>query len=363
MSVATEPVVARFEIPRLQYLDEDGRLRNGLPEAVADAKALVPLFKQMLYVRTFDSKAIALQRTGKLGTYAASLGHEATHVGIGHSLAAEDIFAPSYREYGAQFMRGVQPRQVLMYWGGDERGNLLEGGPAHDYPWCVPISTQCLMAAGAALSIKLRGQKRIALACCGDGGSSKTDFYAALNSAGAYTLPLVLCVINNGWAISVPRAAQTGAETLAQKGLAGGLMSLQVDGNDLLAVLEALRRARQRALAGDGGTVLEFKTYRLHDHTTADDARRYRGEEEVKDAWSREPFIRLRKFLAAEGLWDDAQEKAWIEECGRKVDIEINAYLETPVQPVEAMFDHLYAELPLDLERQRDAAIAREKRA
>jgi pyruvate dehydrogenase E1 component alpha subunit len=353
---------ATFEIEYLQYLKPDGTLAGKLPPAVKDAKALLPLFKQMLYERTFDTKAIALQRTGKLGTYAASLGHEATHVGIGASMKPEDVFAPSYREYGAQFMRGVQPREVLMYWGGDERGTDFEV-PRNDYPWCVPISTQCLMAAGAALSFKLRGQDRLAVSCCGDGGSSKTDFYAAVNSAGAYKLPLVLCVINNGWAISVPRKAQTGAQTLAQKGLAGGLACLQVDGNDLVAVLEAMRRATERARKGEGGTVIEFLTYRLHDHTTADDARRYRGEEEVKAAWEKEPFLRLRKFLTGKKLWDEAQEKAWIEECGKKVDVEINAYLETPVQPVEAMFDFLYGDMPADVLAQRDAAIAQEKRA
>jgi 2-oxoisovalerate dehydrogenase E1 component alpha subunit len=354
---------AHFDIEYLQYLKPDGTLAGPLPPAVPDVKALLPLFKQMLLVRTFDSKAIALQRTGKLGTYAACLGHEATHVGIGASLRPEDVFAPSYREYGAQFMRGVRPREVLLYWGGDERGNLLTGGPAHDYPWCVPISTQCLMASGAALSFKLRKQDRIAVACCGDGGSSKTDFYAAVNSAGAYTLPLVLCVINNGWAISVPRKAQTGAQTLAQKGLAGGLHCLQVDGNDLVAVLEAMRRATARARSGEGGSVIEFMTYRLHDHTTADDARRYRSEEEVKAAWEKEPFLRLRKFLVDQALWDDAQEQAWVEECGKRVDAEINAYLETPVQPVEAMFDYLYADMPADLRAQRNAALALEGRA
>lgn len=353
---------ATFEIEYLQYLKPDGTLDGKLPPAVKDAKALLPLFKQMLYVRTFDTKAIALQRTGKLGTYAACLGHEATHVGIGASMKPEDVFAPSYREYGAQFMRGVKPRDVLMYWGGDERGNDFEV-PRNDYPWCVPISTQCLMAAGAALSFKLRKQDRIAVSCCGDGGSSKTDFYAAVNSAGAYKLPLVLCVINNGWAISVPRKSQTGAQTLAQKGLAGGLACLQVDGNDLVAVLEAMRRASERARKGEGGTVIEFLTYRLHDHTTADDARRYRGEEEVKAAWEKEPFLRLRKFLTDKKLWDEAQEKAWVEECGKKVDEEINAYLNTPVQPVEAMFDFLYGDMPADVLAQRDAALALEKRA
>ena len=355
-------IAARYEIEHLQYLGTDGALVAEPPADLADPKTLLPLFRQMLFVRVFDTKAIALQRTGKLGTYASCLGHEATHVGIGSSMQPQDVFAPSYREYGAQFMRGVQPREVLLYWGGDERGNDF-AVPKHDYPWCVPISTQCLMAAGAALAFKLRKEDRIAVACCGDGGSSKTDFYAALNSAGAYTSPLVLCVINNGWAISVPRSAQTGATTLAQKGLAGGLHCLQVDGNDLIAVLEGMRRATQRARSGEGGTVIEFLTYRLHDHTTADDARRYRGEEEVKQAWGRDPIPRLRTYLMAKGAWSEAEDKAWADECGKRVDEEINAYLNTPVQPVEAMFDYLYADMPPDVQAHRAAALALEGRS
>jgi len=355
-------VAATFEIEYLQYLGPDGKLAAELPHAFRDAQVLLPLFKQMLYVRTFDTKAIALQRTGKLGTYASSLGHEATHVGIGASMRPEDVFAPSYREYGAQIVRGVKPREILLYWGGDERGNDFSG-PKHDYSWCVPIATQCLHAAGAALAFKLRKEPRVAVTCCGDGGSSKTDTYAAINSAGAYKLPFVQCIINNGWAISVPRSAQTGAKTLAQKGIAGGLHCLQVDGNDLVAVMEGMRRAMERARKGEGGSVIEFMTYRLHDHTTADDARRYRGEQEVKDAWSRDPIPRLRTWLTSHKLWSEKQEAAWVEECGKLVDVEINAYLETPVQPVEAMFDYLYADPPPDLLEQRAAAIALEKRA
>jgi 2-oxoisovalerate dehydrogenase E1 component alpha subunit len=203
----------------------------------------------------------------------------------------------------------------------------------------------------------------VAVTCCGDGGSSKTDTYAAINSAGAYGLPFVQCIINNGWAISVPRRAQTGAKTLAQKGIAGGLHCLQVDGNDLIAVLEGMRRAMTRARNGEGGSVIEFLTYRLHDHTTADDARRYRDEAEVKAAWEREPIARLRTFLTAKKLWDEKREEKWIAECGARVDEEIDAYLETKVQPVTAMFDHLYADPPPDLLAQREAAVALDRAA
>ncbi|MFT3807152.1 pyruvate dehydrogenase (acetyl-transferring) E1 component subunit alpha [Arenimonas sp.] len=355
------PTVATFDIEYLQYLGPDGRLvRDDLPEFAKDRQNLVELFKQMLLVRSFDTKAVALQRTGKLGTYASCLGHEATHIGIGSAMQYDDVFAPSYREYGAQFMRGVKPREVLMYWGGDERGNDFSG-PPHDYSWCVPIGTQNLHAAGAALAFKLRGEPRVAVACVGDGGSSKTDTYAAINAAGAYALPFIQCIINNQWAISVPRNAQTGAKTLAQKGLAGGLDCVQVDGNDIIAVRAAMDHAILRARNGHGGSVIEFVTYRLSDHTTADDARRYRGEEEVKAAWEREPFTRLRTFLIAEKVWSEAEEAKWKEECNRIADEEVNAYLETKVQPVEAMFDYLYAELPADVAAQRADALKWEK--
>ncbi len=355
------PTVATFDIEYLQYLGPDGTLvRDDLPDFASDGKTLLALFKQMLFTRAFDTKAVNLQRTGKLGTYASSLGHEATHIGIGSAMQVDDVFAPSYREYGAQFMRGVKPREVLMYWGGDERGNDFSG-PAHDYSWCVPIGTQNLHAAGAALAFKLRGEPRVAVACVGDGGSSKTDTYAAINAAGAYTLPFIQCIINNQWAISVPRKAQTGAKTLAQKGIAGGLECLQVDGNDIIAVRAAMDHALKRARNGHGGSCIEFVTYRLADHTTADDARRYRGEQEVKDGWEREPFLRLRKYLTALGQWNDAIEAEWKEECNRLSDIEVNAYLETKVQPVEAMFDYLFAELPHDVAAQRADALKWEK--
>lgn len=355
------PTVATFDIEYLQYLGPDGTLaREDLPDFATDGKTLLALFKEMLKVRAFDTKAVNLQRTGKLGTYASCLGHEATHIGIGSAMQVDDVFAPSYREYGAQFMRGVKPREVLMYWGGDERGNDFSG-PAHDYSWCVPIGTQNLHAAGAALAFKLRGEPRVAVACVGDGGSSKTDTYAAINAAGAYTLPFIQCIINNQWAISVPRKAQTGAKTLAQKGIAGGLECLQVDGNDIIAVRAAMDHALKRARNGHGGSCIEFVTYRLSDHTTADDARRYRGEEEVKAGWEREPFIRLRKYLTAQGQWSEAIEAEWKEECNRLADIEVNAYLETKVQPVEAMFDYLFAEMPHDVAAQRADAIKWEK--
>jgi 2-oxoisovalerate dehydrogenase E1 component alpha subunit len=355
-------VVATFEIEYLQYLNADGELvRTDLPDFAKDVKQLVELYKMMSFVRVFDTKSIALQRTGKLGTYASCLGHEAAHVGIGSAMQEDDVFAPMYREYGAQFCRGVKPREVLLYWGGDERGNDFSG-PQHDFAWAVPIATQCLHAAGAALAFKIRKEPRVAVTVVGDGGSSKSDFYGAINVAGAMTLPLVCVIVNNQWAISVPRKAQTGAKTLAQKGIAAGIESIQVDGNDIIAMRAAMDHAVKRARHGHGATLIEAVTYRLSDHTTADDARRYRPDAEVKEAMTREPLKRLRVYLQKQKAWSDQDEEAWKVDCGKRVDVEVNAYLETKSQPTEAMFDFTYAELPPDLKEQRAFALSLDAR-
>jgi 2-oxoisovalerate dehydrogenase E1 component alpha subunit len=349
-------IAAKFEIEYLQYLDAEGKeVRKDLPAFAKDLDHMVELYKLMLSTRVFDAKSIALQRTGKLGTYASCLGHEASHVGIGSAMKPEDVYAPSYREYGAQLYRGVQPREVYMYWGGDERGNDYQVEPArHDFAWSVPIGTQCLHAAGSAMAFKIRGEKRVAVCTIGDGGSSKGDFYGAINIAGAQNLPLVAVIVNNQWAISVPRKIQSGAPTLAQKGIAAGLYCIQVDGNDIIAVRKAMEDALERARNGDGGSVVELVTYRLGDHTTADDARRYRGKEEVDEAWAKEPMKRLRNWLVKKKVWDDAKEEAWKAECDDWMDNEVNAYLETKTQPVTAMFDYIFAEVPADLAKQRD---------
>lgn len=355
-------IIARFEIEYLQYLNAEGQAVAELPPLARERERLVKLYQLMSLVRVFDSKAIALQRTGKLGTYASCLGHEAAHVGIGAAMQKADIFAPMYREYGTQIYRGVKPREILLYWGGDERGNNYANAP-HDYAWSVPISTQCLHAAGAAMALKIRGEAQAAVCVCGDGGSSKADFYGAVNVAGAQQLPLVLVVVNNQWAISVPRHLQSGAQTLAQKAIAGGIEGIQVDGNDLFAVHQAMDTALKRARAGQGATVVEMVTYRLSDHTTADDARRYRDDAELEQARAKEPLIRLRHYLTEQGWWDEAQEEAWLKAAKAQIDVEVEAYLSTPRQPIGAMFDYVYADIPDELAAQRAAAIALAERA
>ena len=347
--------VAEFEIQYHQFLDAGGRPVAPLPEFSKNPQDLLKMYRLMTLVRTFDTKAINLQRTGKLGTYASCLGHEATHVGVGAAMHPDDVLAPVYREYGSQLWRGVQMSEVLLYWGGDERGNDFEK-PRHDFAWCVPIGSQVLHAAGAAMAFKVRGEKRCAVAFIGDGGTSQGAFYEAMNLAGARALPVVFVIVNNGWAISVPIEEQTATRTLAQKAIAAGIPGVQVDGNDVVAVRHIMDEALATARRGDGPTVVEALTYRLSDHTTADDASRYRREQEVKAAWKTEPLLRVRAYLTSIGAWDEKQEDMLKKGCAAEVEAAVEEYLSTPKQSTDSMFDFLFARLPRTLIAQREQA-------
>jgi pyruvate dehydrogenase E1 component alpha subunit len=264
---------------------------------------------------------------------------------------------PSYRESGILFLRGISPHRVFLYWGGDERGNLFPESP-RDFPFNVPIATQMTHAVGVAYAMKLRREKRVALALCGDGATSKGDFYEALNAAGVWKLPMVVLVVNNQYAISVPRRMQSAAETLAQKGIAAGIACEQLDGNDVIAVRDAVGRALERARAGEGATLLEALVYRLCDHTTADDASRYRCAEELAENWKAEPIVRLRNYLVAQSAWSKEEEDALQREVTGKVEATVRAYLDTPPPATGQMFRHLYARLPRAYVWQRNAARA-----
>ncbi len=344
--------VAEFKIRYRQILDPAGAAVAPLPRFAEDGDEVLRMYRAMTMVRVFDAKAVNLQRTGQLGTYPSSLGHEAAHVGIGAAMRPEDVLAPVYREFGTQLWRGVTMAEILTYWGGDEMGNDF-AVPRQDFAWCVPIATQTLHAAGAAMAFKILKQPRCALAYIGDGGTSEGAFYEAINLAGSRALPAVFVIVNNGWAISVPTKEQTAAQTLAQKAVAAGIPGVQVDGNDVFAVREVVGEALEAARRGAGPALIEALTYRLSDHTTADDASRYRPDAQVKEAWGLEPLIRIREFLIRAGLWDAAREAALLEECAREVDAAVSEYLARARPSTDAMFDHLFAVLPAHLREQR----------
>lgn len=345
-------IVAEFSVAYRQYLDAKSKVHEDLPKFAQDKDELIKLYQLMTLVRTFDTKAINLQRTGKMGTYASTLGQEAVFVGMGHAMAKDDVLVPYYRDYGAMLQRGVTMTEILRYWGGDERGSHFENN-AEDFPICVPIATQFLHAAGIATAIKYRKQQRAVVVSGGDGATSQGDFYEALNVAGEWNLPVVFVINNNQWAISVSRQAQTRCKTIAQKAIAGGFEGLQVDGNDIIAVRQVVDEALQKARSGEGPTLIEAMTYRLCDHTTADDASRYVPKEALDKAWAEEPIKRLGTYLQAHHGWDEKQQQNLEKDCQSQVKQAVEEYTNTKPQSISSIFEYMYDSMPKSLQHQR----------
>lgn len=348
---------SHIEIPYTRFLDEAGAPVCELPAFASSRDHLIRLYRWLQLTRIFDAKAVTLQRTGRLGTYASSLGQEAVAVGIGDAMYQDDVLLPSFREHGTQFIRGVTMTELLLFWGGDERGSDF-AGPREDFPIAVPVGSHAPHAAGVALALKLRGGGRAAVCVFGDGATSKGDVYEAMNLAGIWELPVVFVVTNNRWAISVPVEKQTAANTIAQKAIAAGFDGEQVDGNDVVAVREVIRRAVDAARTNNVPHLVECLTYRLADHTTADDASRYRDDEEVSEHWKADPLLRMRQYLTNRFDWTKAEEQALLSECEKAVKAAADDYLDTGVQAVETIVDYMYAERPADLEAQRRLLLA-----
>lgn len=346
-------IAAEFTIEFIEYINSVGDINQPLPDFADDPRVLIELYQDMVKTRLFDAKAVALQRTGKMGTFPSSLGQEAVAVGMGHAMAKEDIFCPYYRDQGALLIRGVKMQEILAYWGGDERGSDYEG-PREDFPIAVPVASQCLHATGCAYAIKYRQEKRAVLTTVGDGGTSKGDFYEAMNLAGVWNLPVVFVINNNQWAISVPLKAQTHSKTLAQKSIAAGFEGIQVNGNDVIAVRDVVSKALTKAKAGGGPSLIEAITYRLCDHTTADDAKRYVEPGCTELAWQEEPIKRLFNYLVKKDLWSKDKDQVLAERYNHEIDEAVAAYLAMPPQPPTAIVDYQYETWPSNLQDQRD---------
>lgn len=343
-------VVYRAVTERLGILDAEGNLDQDLMPPLADAQ-LLELYRQMVRMRAFDDKALKLQRQGRMGTWPPNRGQEAVSAGVALAMGEDDWLVPAFRENGLMILRGMPAHLMYAYWAGDERGSCFPEG-MRCFPISVPVGSQWQHGAGVGMGLALRGEDAAAVVFGGDGSTSEGDFHEAVNWAAVFRAKAVFVIQNNQWAISIPLSGQTASETLAQKSHAYGIPGLQVDGNDVLAVYVATKEALERARRGDGPTLIEAVTYRLGDHTTADDASRYRSADEVELWQGRDPLKRLRLLLEGRGLWDEAREGALLEESTRWVDEQVKAFEAMPPQDPAEIFRHMYADLPPNLEEQ-----------
>jgi pyruvate dehydrogenase E1 component alpha subunit len=342
-----------YRVNYLSILDQNGQVDKSLEPQLSD-ELLLKLYRAMLLGRRFDERMLILQRQGKIGTFAPIKGQEA-QVGAAAALNPDDWIVPSFRESAVEMWRGKPMESILLYYGGYNEGGHIPDG-LNLLPISVPVGSQMIHAVGIGYGIKYRGQNTVVATFFGDGGTSEGDFHEAMNFASVYQTPVVFICQNNHWAISLPRSRQTHSRTLAQKAIAYDMPGLQVDGNDVLAVYKAAKDAVERARRGEGPTLIEMVTYRLSMHTTADDPKKYRTEEEVREWEKRDPITRFEKYLRDKDILDDRK----IQSVGEEVKREISAaegrwseLVEKGANPLD-MFDHAYAELTQTLSDQRE---------
>ncbi|AYU54880.1 pyruvate dehydrogenase (acetyl-transferring) E1 component subunit alpha [Staphylococcus debuckii] len=341
---------AQFKM--VQVLDQDGNVVNEdlLPD-LSDEQ-LVELMERMVWTRVLDQRSVSLNRQGRLGFYAPTAGQEASQLASQYALEKGDWILPGYRDVPQLIWHGLPLTEAFLFSRGHFKGNQMPEGVNAFSPQII-IGAQYVQTAGVALGIKKRGKKAVAITYTGDGGSSQGDFYEGINFASAYKVPAIFVIQNNNYAISTPRSKQTAAHTLAQKAIAVGIPGIQVDGMDPLAVYQATKEARDRAVNGEGPTLIETMTYRYGPHTMAgDDPTRYRTSDEDSEWEKKDPLVRFRKFLEDKGLWSEEKETAVMDQAKDDIKKAIKEADKVEKQTVTDLMDIMYEEMPSNLAEQ-----------
>jgi pyruvate dehydrogenase E1 component alpha subunit len=328
---------------------------NGDAPALSDAQLLGAL-RAMELSRAFDRRCFSLQRQGRLGTFSTVEGEEAAVIGSALALdPATDWVVPQYRELPAMLHMGYSLTAFLRYFRGDPAGNAMPEG-VNVLPFQISLAAQLPHAVGLAWGLRHQGRPGVVCAYFGDGASSEGDAHEAMNLAGLRRAPVVFLLKNNGWAISTPVREQTAASSFAARAAGYGFEGVLVDGNDLFAVYDATAAAVERARAGEGPTLIEARTWRLGPHNTADDPTRYVDADELEIRRRDDPLLRLRAQLRERGLLDDEAEAALRSEIEREIDAAVAEAEAAPPPGPAQLFDHVYADPPERVRRQREAA-------
>lgn len=341
----------QFSVHYVQVMDKDGNIDMTLHPNLDESK-IKELYHLMMLLRVMDEKCFNLQRSGKIGTYAQTRGQEASEVGSAFALEQRDWAVPSFREMGVFIVRGVDKAKLIQGWNGDTRAFANPDG-AHNLPLSIPIASQLLHAVGLAWAAKLQKKDEVVMVYFGDGATSEGDFHEAMNFAGVYKLPIVFFNQNNQWAISTPRTIQTATQTIAQKAIAYGFEGVQVDGNDVLGVYRITKEAIEKARRGEGPTLIEALTFRMGDHTTSDDAAKYRDPALVEEWKQKDPLLRLEKYFQKKGTWSDEYKNWVVSTVTKEVEDAVAAGLSVEAPSYEQLFDDVFAEKPWCLVEQQ----------
>ncbi len=342
------------EFPIFQIVDESGQLINEQYKDQLTEDLVKQFYYHMVRIRTFDRKAISLQRQGRLGTYAPFEGQEASQVGSALALGKEDWVFPTYRDHGATLTFGASMARTLLYWNGRVEGCVPEEGNKI-FPPAVPIATQIPHAAGAAMAEKRKGTKNAAIAYFGDGATSEGDFHEGLNFASVFQAPVIFFNQNNGFAISVPIEKQMNSKTIAQKALAYDMPGVRVDGNDIFAVYFQTKEYIERARNGGGPTLIEAITWRYGAHTTADDPRKYRNQSESDTIREkRDPLLRVERFMKVNGFWDDEWALKVKEDTESEVEQAVKDMESFPKPNINDLFDNVFEKPTWTIAKQKE---------
>ncbi len=336
----------------IQILNPDGNCDEKAVTGLSKEE-MIKMYRLMVLTRLWNEKALSLQRQGRLGTLGSVKGQEAANVGMALPLKEEDWFVPAFREYGALFARGISLRDQFMFWGGDERGGKIPDD-IRITNTCITVGAHLLHAVGIAMAAKIRGEKVVALSSSGDGSTSEGDFHEALNWAGVFKVPVVFVIQNNHWAISLPVEKQTATKTLAEKAGAYAIDGVRVDGNDVFAVYTTVKKYADAARNEHKPALIELVTYRMGDHTTADDASRYRSKDLLSEWEKKDPIKRMQIYLMKKKGWTEQQNKNLENECTQDVENAVREYETAESADPLNMFKHIYSEMPWHLKEQMD---------
>ncbi|MBN2540223.1 MAG: pyruvate dehydrogenase (acetyl-transferring) E1 component subunit alpha [Bacilli bacterium] len=337
----------------LQILDQNGKLVQPKLEPTIDKDILLKMYHTMVLGRVSDDKAIQYQRQGRMLTYAPNHGQEAAQVGSIAAMKDDDWLVLAFRELNAMLYKGVTLEQSYLYWYGNEMGSKYDEG-VRVLPINVPIGSQINHAAGLAYAAKLQKKDEAAIVYIGDGGTSHGEFHEGVNFSGLFDLPVVIVIQNNQYAISTPRRKATKAKTLAQKAIAYGIPGIQVDGNDPLAMYLATSVARERAGKGEGPTLIEAVTYRMGPHTTSDNPKLYRSDEEVEEWKLKDPLIRFKAYLIEKGYLTEEEDEQLYKDAKENVKQTFQKVETSGDVPLEDIFRYTYDEMTPNLNEQLD---------
>lgn len=346
-----------------QIIAPDGSYNQALdPELGEDL--LRKMYRGMMLTRIVDTRAVILQRQGRVGFYVPTTGEEASQIGSACALDPTDWIVAAYREVGAALLRGMPLERMFNQALGNDR-DLLKGRqmPSHFgdraanfVPASSPVGTQIPIAVGVAWAAKIRKEPMVAMVYFGDGSTSQGDFHTGLNFAGVYGVPVIFFCKNNHWAISCPFSKQTAAACIAVRAAGYGIEGWRVDGNDVLAVYSVTRQAVEKARNGGGPTLIESVTYRMGPHSTSDDPRRYRDDSEVEPWKAKDPIVRFRKYLESKGVWSEADEERLTKEIEDEIEAAVSVAESASVPPLETLFDDVYETQTWNLKEQLEGA-------